>query len=162
MPESDTITDTFITNEYSVEANLVGSNLDPERVTDILGVEPSKSGLEGQPRPTSSNGGTHNQNFWTLERSSGDSANECKDYQLNCLLDIVEPKITELRNAGVENVYFYFTLCSSIGLLNIKFNAETMTRLSGLNADLYVSCFDCFDPKHPYWQNGADKSSTGN
>jgi hypothetical protein len=142
-----------ITNDFSVEVNFTGQNLDPARVTEIIGLQPIKSAKTGEPRRNG--GAVHEEGIWAYETSSNDEVTECRDHQLNCLIDKVQPRMEELREAGVERTYFYFTLSSFVGLLNIRFKAETLARLGSLNADLYVSCFDCFNPKHSIWQDGA-------
>ena len=148
-----------ITNDFSVEVNLVGNNIDPERITEILGLEPVKSGRTGEPRNNGRGEAVHEQGFWTYEISSNDEINECRDHQLLCLAEKLEPHAEALRAAGVERFYFYFTLSSFVGLLNIRFKAETLATLARLNADLYVSCFDCFNPRHEIW-NGTELAAS--
>lgn len=143
-----------ITNDFSVEINFIGSNLDPSRVTEIIGLEPIKTATTGQPRRSGSDA-VYEEGFWAYEVSSTDEVTECRDHQLNCLVDQVEPHLERLRDAGVEKIYFYYTLSSFVGLMNVRFKAETMAKLGQINADLYVSCFDCFNPKHSIWKDGA-------
>jgi hypothetical protein len=140
----------YVTNDYSVEVNLVGTALDPERITEILQLQPAKSACRGGARP--SGNGTYEEGYWVYEASSQDDLTECRDHQLSCLLESIEPHVPALRAAGVERINFHFTLSSFIGLMNIRFHSETMARLGAIDADLYVACYDCFDPKHPYWR----------
>ena len=142
-----------ITNDFSVEVNFTGQGLDPAKVTEILGIEPIKTAKAGDPCRNGTS--SYEEGIWAYEVSSNDEVTECRDHQLNCLIDKVEPRMAELREAGVERAYFYFTLSSFVGLMNIRFKAETLARLGSLDADLYVSCFDCFNPKHSIWQDGA-------
>lgn len=141
----------YPTNDYSVEVNLVGRLLNPERISDILGIQPTKAALAGDPRPTCKKGSPYDMGFWSHEVSTQDDLTECRDHHLTCLADAVAPHVYALREAGVERIYFYYTMSSFIGMLNVKFNAETMAKLASMNADLHVSCYDCFDPKHPFW-----------
>lgn len=147
------------TNDFSVELNLVGRDLDPERISAILGIDPSKAARAGEARAHCRNGSAYELGFWAHEISSTDEVTQCRDHQLTCLADTVAPHAASLREAGVERIYFYFTMSSFIGLLNVKFNAETMRKLGELDADLYVSCYDCFDPQHPFWKlESSDKA----
>lgn len=139
------------TNDFSVELNLMGHDLDPDRVTSILGLRPVKAGRKGDPRTFSADGGVYDMGFWVHEISSQNEITDCRDHQLTCLADAIMPHVDALESAGVERIYFYYTMSSFIGMLNIKFNAETMAKLGSINADLYVSCYDCFDSKHPFW-----------
>lgn len=141
-----------ITNEFSVEINLIGSELDPDQITAILGLEPVKIARAGEPRCNGKEDSFHEHGFWAYETTSHDEVNECRDHQLICLAESIEPHIEKLRSAGVERIYFYFTLSSVFGLLNIRFKAETLELLGRIGADLYVSCYDCFNPNHPIWR----------
>jgi hypothetical protein len=147
-----------ITNDFSVEVNLLGSNLDPERITSITGLEPVKAARKGDPRSVGKEGSVYEQGFWAHEISSNDDVTECRDHQLVCLAQSLEPHIDKLRDAGVERVYFYYTLSSYVGLLNVRFKAETLQTLAKLDADLYVTCFDCFNPNHPIWRDAMAES----
>ncbi len=144
-----------ITNDFSVELNMTGNNLDPDKVTEIVGLAPVKAARNGEPRRPGTTE-THEQGFWCYETSSQDEVNECRDHQLKCLVESVEPHVERLRDAGVERIYFYYTLSSFIGLLNVRFQSETLEKLGRIGADLYVSGFDCFNPKHSIWkEDGA-------
>ena len=149
-----TATDTFATNTYSVELTLTGDNLDPERVTALLDLEPSTAGLKGDERRVTPDGERKvwETGTWSHDVDSSDDVNECRDHQLLCLVDAIEPHLAQLREEGLERIYFYYTLTSSIGLMNLRLRPETMKRLGAIDADLYVSCFDCFDPDHDYWK----------
>jgi hypothetical protein len=153
-----------ITNDFSVEVNLLGSTLDPERITEIIGLEPVKTARAGDLRCSGREDTAYEQGFWAYEVSSNDDVMECRDHQLICLAQALEPHIDKLRDAGVERVYFYFTLSSFVGLLNIRFKSETLQSLARLDADLHVSCFDCFNPNHPIWRESsiAAASADGN
>lgn len=146
-----------VANEYSVEVNLLGTNFDPERISSILGIEASKSAVAGQPRRKDRDDSVHEESFWAYEVSSQDDINECRDYQIACVADIIEPNIEQLREAGVERIYFYYTLSSFYGMLNVRLKAETMERLTRIGADLYLTGFDCFNPNHPFWQDGENE-----
>jgi hypothetical protein len=145
------LTSNSITNDFSVEINFTGANLDPDRITEIIGLQPVKVSRAGEPRKADAND-LHEEGFWSYETSSNDEITECRDHQLNCLVDTVEPHIDSLRDAGVDRVYFYYTLSSFVGLMNIRFKAETLEKIGRIKADLYVSCFDCFNPQHSFWQ----------
>ncbi len=151
-----------IANDFSVEVNFTGAALDPDRITEITGLAPLKSAKTGDARQNSDS--VCEEGFWSYETSSHDDVNECRDHQLICLVDKLEPHVAELHAAGVERIYFYYTLSSFVGLMNIRFKAETMEKLGRINADLYVSCFDCFNPNHSIWQDDeamADASANG-
>jgi hypothetical protein len=137
----------LLRNDFSVEVNFVGRELDPDRLTSILELQPTNAARAGQPRNNGRGNAAYQDGFWVYEVSSNDEINECRDHQLNCLVDAVAPKVDQLRAAGVERIYFYYTLSSFAGMLNIRFKAETLQKLGGIDADLYVSCFDCFNPK---------------
>lgn len=141
-----------VTNEYTIEVDLIGNHLDPTAVTDIMGLQPSESARLGDPRRNGHEGAIHEHGFWTYDASNQDDINECRDHQLCMLAEKIAPKIDQLRSAGVERIYFYYTLCSQIGLMNIHFKAETLQKVSELGADLYVSCYDCFNPNDPIWK----------
>jgi len=141
-----------ITNDFSVEINLIGRNADPEKITAILGLTPLKAARAGDPRRNGSPDAVYEEGFWSYETSSQDDVNQCRDHQLNCLADAIEPHVQKLREAGVERIYFYYTLSSFLGILNIHFKSETLEKLARIGADLHVSGFDCFNPKHPIWQ----------
>ncbi|MBC8145131.1 MAG: DUF4279 domain-containing protein [bacterium] len=140
-------------NDYSVEVNMLGKDLEPAAVTSILGLEPMEAARSGEPRRNGKGNGSHSEGFWAYEAASHDDVNECRDHQLVCLVDRIEPNIEKLRASGVERIYFYYTLSSFTGLMNIRFRPDTLAKLGRLDADLYVSCFDCFNPKHPFWQS---------
>lgn len=163
MSEREQLTGSpFLTNDYSVEVTLTGENFDPETASTILGTQPTKFGRKGEPRHANQNGAAWDMNFWSREISSNDDVTQCRDHHITCLVDEIEPHISALRDAGMERIYFYFTLSSSIGLLNIKLNSSTMGRLAGIDAELYISCFDCFDPNHAFWQeDGAELQGNG-
>lgn len=141
-----------LTNDFSVEVNLMGQNMDPDQVTQILGLKPLKAARAGDPRRNGNPDAVYEENFWCYEISSQDDVNECRDHQLTCLADTIAPRMDELRAAGVERIYFYYTLSSFIGILNVHFKKETLAKLAAIGADLHVSGFDCFNPKHPMWQ----------
>ena len=152
--------DLFLTNEYSIEVTLAGKDFDPVRATAIIGKEPMKSGRCGEPRHHhQENEACWEESFWSYEISSRDDINECRDHHITCLIDDIQPHIETLKAAGMERLYFYYTLTSSIGLLNIKLAPETMARLAGINADLYISCFDCFDPNHSFWNEAISENT---
>jgi hypothetical protein len=134
--------------------------LAPSRNTTILGLDPVEGARSGDPRRNGNGIGMHEEGFWSYEAASHDDVNECRDHQLVCLVDSIEPHVESLRSAGVERIYFYYTLSSFTGLMNIRFRPDTLAKIGRLNADLYVSCFDCFNPKHPFWQSSAIEDST--
>ena len=148
------------TNDFSVEVNLVGRELNPARVTAILNLEPTKAAVAGAPRE-SNPAATYELGFWAHEMSSRNEITECRDHQLTCLADSIAPHLAALKDAGMERIYFYYTMSSFIGMLNIKLNANTLQKLSGLGADLYISCFDCYDSKHPFWKLESSPSASG-
>jgi hypothetical protein len=153
-----------ITNEFSVEVNLTGAAIDPARITEILGLQPTTSASTGEPRRSKPGDApkVYTEGFWAYEVSSNDEVNECRDHQLNCVVDTLTPHCERLREAGVERIYFYFTLSSFLGLMNIHLQTETMSKLSAIGADLYISCFDCFDPSHAFWsEEDATADNTG-
>jgi hypothetical protein len=150
-------TNDYVTNDYSIEVNFLGADLDPDLVSRILGLTPVKAARRGAVRPHGN--GSYEEGHWVYEASTQDDVTECRDHQLNCLIESVEPHIESLRAAGVDRILFYYTLSSFIGLLNIRFKSETMARLGALNADLYVTCFDCFNPKHPFWKLDGDNAA---
>lgn len=146
-----------ITNDFSVEVNLTGPGLDPALISTILGLEPTSAARAGEPRKRCDDGTkVHTEGFWAYEVSSNDEVNECRDHHLNCVVDTLTPHRDRLKEAGVERIYFYFTLSSFLGLMNIRLQASTMNKLAEIGADLYISCFDCFDPRHSYWSVGVD------
>ncbi len=149
-----------LTNDFSVEINLIGQNIDPERITAILGMQPLKTARAGDPRRNDGSESVHEHGFWTYEVSSQDDINECRDHQLNCLVEAIAPHIDQLRENGVETIYFYYTLSSFLGLLNIHFKAETLKKLALIGADLHVSCFDCFNPNHSIWREDGSLAAT--
>lgn len=138
-----------LTNDFSVELNLIGRHLDPERVTSILGMRPLKAACAGAACACAPEK-TYSEGFWVYEVTSHDEINDCRDHHLNRLADALLPHYTRLQAVGVERISFNYTMSSSIGLLNIKFNAATMAKLAQLHADLYVACYDCFNPGHPF------------
>jgi hypothetical protein len=148
-----------IKNDFSVEVNLTGPDLDPAKVTEILGLVPTDSARTGDPRRNGHADATYSEGFWSHELSALDEINQCRDHLLCCLVDKIEPKVDEIRTAGVEKIYFYFTLSSYVGMMNLHFKAETMGKLSKIDADLYVTCFDCFNPKHSFWQEELESST---
>ncbi len=143
-------TNDYVTNDYCIEVNFLGADLDPERISEILGMEPTKAARRGA--PLQNGNGTYEEGHWIYEASTQDDLTQCRDHQLTCMIESVEPHIERLREAGVDRIQFYYTLSSFIGLMNIRFKSETMARLGAINADLYVSCYDCFDPNHPFWK----------
>lgn len=149
------------TNEYSVEVTFCGDNLDPDALDAILPIEATKKGRKGEPHSHGKEG-TCDSGFWSHEISSRDDITECRDHQLNRLVDAIEPHREALGAAGVDRIWFYYTLASSIGLMNIRLRPDTMKRLAAIDADLYISCFDCFDPDHDFWKVDAASSSEGN
>ncbi len=138
-------------NDFSVELNIVGRDLDPETITRLTGLEPTTAARTGDPRPNRKGGASYDEGVWCYEVTSSDEVNQCRDHQLVCVIDAIEPHMDRIREAGAERVYFYFTLASAIGMMNMRFKAETMRRLASLDADLYVSCFDCFNPNDSFW-----------
>ncbi|MCE2503662.1 MAG: DUF4279 domain-containing protein [Chlorobi bacterium] len=143
----------FLTNDYSVEVTLAGKDFDPVKASQLLGKEPTKSGRCGEPRHLhQESDACWKESFWSYEISSRDDIHECRDHHISCLIDDIQPHMEALKEAGMERVYFYYTLASSIGLLNIKLAPATMRRLSEIEANLYISCFDCFNPNHAFWK----------
>ncbi len=145
-----------ITNEFSVEVNLTGAALDPAHITEILGLQPTTAACAGDARKSGDAAKVHTEGFWAYEVSSNDEVNECRDHQLNCVVDTITPHRERLREAGVERIYFYFTLSSFVGLMNIHLHPSTMSKLSAIEADLYITCFDCFDPQHAFWNESEE------
>jgi hypothetical protein len=141
-----------VQNDYSVEVTLLGKDLEPRTISTILGVEPAEAARNGDRHINGHGDGTYTEGFWSYEISSHDDVVECRDHQINSMIDILEPHLEEIRSAGVEKLYFYYTLSSFTGLMNIRIHAATLARLARIDADLYISCFDCFNPKHPYWK----------
>jgi hypothetical protein len=144
-----------VTNEYTIEVDLIGDAIDPDRITAIMGFNPTESGRIGDPRKNGHEGAVHERSFWTYDATNHDDVGECRDHQLRLLAEQIGPKADQLREAGVERIYFYYTLCSQIGLMNIHFKAETLQKVSDIGADLYVSCYDCFNPNDPIWKEDA-------
>ncbi len=160
MAESEHLTaDPFLTNEYSIEVTLTGESFDPDNATAILGLAPAKTGRKGEPKREGQTDAVWDAHFWSHEINSRDDVNQCRDHHISCLVDQIAPHVESLQSAGMERIYFYYTLSSSIGLLNIKLNPETMKRLADIGADLYISCFDCFDPEHSFWKSEALEGS---
>src|SRR5438045_1280584 len=91
-----------IQNDYSVEVNLCGKELNPDRVTEILDIQPAETAKRGEARHAGHTHGGYDEGFWAYESNSHDDVNECRDHQLVCLVDKIEPKIEQLRAAGVE------------------------------------------------------------
>ncbi len=155
MEQSElTATDLLLTNDFTVQVTLSGENLNPDDVSTILGIDPETIGRKGEERRVSEDGTVHNweEGVWSHELSARESVDECRDHCLLSLVDQIAPSHARLKEVGVQRIYFYYTLASSIGMMNIRLRPETMRRLSEINADLYVTCFDCFDPKNEYWQ----------
>ena len=154
--------DPFLTNEYSIEVTLTGESFQFEKATEILGLEPTKVGRKGEPKRKGQCNTVWEADYWSHEINSRDDVNTCRDHHISCLVDQIAPHVEALKAAGMERVYFYFTLSSSIGLLNMKLNPATMKRLADVDADLYISCFDCFDPGHSFWKEeaGAEMADT--
>jgi hypothetical protein len=146
-----------VTNEYTIEVDFTGDRLDPEKVTAIMGLQPTECAKAGDPRRNGHGheGATYEHGFWTYDATSQDDVDECRDAHLKQLAEMVEPHVERLREAGVERIYFYYTLCSHIGLMNIHFKAETLRKVCDIGADLYVSCFDCFNPNDPIWKEDS-------
>lgn len=139
---------------------MTGADLDPAKVTEILGLVPTDSARTGDPRRNGHADAAYTEGFWCHEVSAQDEINQCRDHQLCNLVDIIEPKADLLRSAGVERIYVYFTLSSYVGMMNLHFKAETMGKLSKIGADLYVTCFDCFNPNHAFWQEELQSSTS--
>ncbi len=148
-------TDLYLTNDYSVQVTLIGDDLDPDEVSTIISLEPTTIGRRGEERPSlnGSESRSWEQGVWSHEISTRDDVNECRDHQILRMIDEIEPRHDDLKQAGVDRIYFYYTLASSIGMMNIRLRPETMRRLADINADLYISCFDCFDPSDRYWKD---------
>ena len=123
-------------------------------------ISPTRKGKKGAARNDAPSGPLHEGGFGSHEVNARDDVNECRDHQITCLIDAISPKREELRAAGVDRIWFYYTLASSIGLLNIRLRPETMAQLAALEADLYISCFDCFNPKHEFWK-GEETVASG-
>lgn len=148
-------TDLYLTNDYTVQVTLIGKDLDPAEVSTILPLTPSTAARRGEQRPTANGSEAHawEHGVWSHEVNTRDDVNECRDHQILCMVDEIEPRHEDLRRAGVDRIYFYYTLASSIGMMNIRLRPETMRRLADIEADLYISCFDCFDPSDRYWKD---------
>ncbi len=142
-----------VTNDYCVEVSLMGEQLDPSRISSILNMEPSKSAAAGEPRRKDRADSVYEEGFWAYEVSSSDDVTECRDHQIICIADMLEPHVASLREAGVERIHFYFTLSSFYGMMNIRLKSATMQKLAEIGADLYLSGFDCFNPNHPFWND---------
>ncbi len=153
--------DLFLTNDYSVQVTLAGDGFDPAKATEIIGVEPTQTGQQGEIRhPDAGDDARWEQSFWSREINSRDDVNECRDHHISCLIDEIAPHVETLKSeAGMDRIYFYYTLASSIGLMNIKLSPKTMEGLSGIGADLYISCFDCFDPNHSFWSESISEKA---
>ncbi len=149
-----------IKNDFSVEVNMTGPDLDPGKVTELLGLVPTTSARTGDPRSNGHADATYAEGIWCHEVSAQDEINQCRDHQLICLVNNIEPKIDAIRAAGVERIYFYFTLSSYVGMMNLHFKAETMGKLANIDADLYVTCFDCFNPKHSFWKEEVETTAS--
>ena len=145
-----------LANITSIEVNLVGPDLDPDRVTAILGLQPTCTGRSGEPCSRKDPMKLRDEGYWTHERSEGDEVVECRDHGIICLADTLLPHRDRLREAGVDRIYFYYTLSSFIGMLNVRLKSETMRKLVELEAGIYVSCFDCFDPNHSFFNLGSE------
>ncbi len=141
-----------VTNEYTIEVDLIGDKVDPEAITRIMGLQPTDTACTGDPRKNGHEGAVHEHGFWTYDATNHDDTGDCRDHQLRVLAEQIAPKVEQLRDAGVERIYFYYTLCSQTGLMNIHFKAETLAHLSTIGADLYVSCYDCFNPNDALWK----------
>lgn len=148
-----------LTNDFSVEVNMIGQNIDPDGITALLGLQPLKAARTGDPRRNGSSDAVHEKGFWSHEVSSQDDVTECRDHQLNCLADAIAPHVDALRENGVEKIYFNYTLTSFLGLMNVCFKSETLTKLAAIGADLHVSCFDCFNPNHEIWQEDGSMAT---
>lgn len=82
-------------HRYTVELRIVGSNLDPEKVTADLGIPPTQVRRKGEPRSKTSN---WTENMWAFEvLPPGQNDWSSLEEGLNALLSVVAPVQSRVR-----------------------------------------------------------------
>ncbi len=127
---------------------LVGDNLDPDRVTDLMGINPTDAKAKGASPP-----GHPEIRYPTgvWRKVSPISHLEPLEAHLNALLDLLEPRVASVRQLQAEGCEAEF-FC---GLFYTSFNGAieldppTLSRLGQFGAALTISTYDMHEDHEP-------------
>lgn len=116
---------------------LVGADLDPETITDLLGLQPTRARRRGEvirSHPSS----VYPTGSWSLQSDLHDS--EPIEAHVTRLLDHLEGKGSEIRSlihSGLDGG-FYCTYAMQTELNRILLSSATLARIANLNLDLTI------------------------
>lgn len=108
---ADPLGDTMLAEDekwYEVSLRIAGDDLVPERVSELLRLEPDRIGRRGEPITRHARSGRYKQNVW-IWRATTNSTIPFEE-QLLRALPVIESRATELRQVtsepGVESFWF--------------------------------------------------------
>jgi hypothetical protein len=148
-------------NEYRITLCFMGDDLSLEQATRVVGLNPTFSVRKGETyRPSLPNYKGQEKlaktTIWEYELTNitSDKGEEV----LENFIDGLVAKSIDFKAINFEYCELYFGLSSYSGQMNIFFNEMLLRKITALPASLSVSCFDLYDPKHPYWDEGDNKT----
>ncbi len=133
-------------NEVKVTARFVGDNVDPERITSELGIQPSEAHIKGELSKKRSEHawGT---GYWGID--SPCSSDQAFEKHLEYLLELLEPKFLVLKRFREDGIslsfYCGFFVVEQEGSIFTRLSPDLLERLGriGVSLDCYTYC--CFE-----------------
>ena len=120
-----------------VSFRIFAPGLDPRQVTEVLGLTPDSSHLQGDYPRNNPKYSAYKHGMWSLR--SKISPDEPLSVHLEHLLSVLEPKQEQILSLSKENdVDFYCGLFSQIGF---ELSPDLLKRIANLGASLGVSVY---------------------
>jgi len=134
---------------------ILGSNLVPEEVTSLLGIQPTRTQLAGESRPSRNKAIIYELSGWFLSTEGVLASRDSRDH-VDWILQKLESKdkgISEIHRRG-WNAYLFFYWSSYSGHGGPTLSPTQMGRLSELSLEI---SFDCYFPDYnEECEQGAD------
>lgn len=138
---------------YEVSLRIAGDDLVPERVTEMLGLQPERIGRRGEPITRHPRSARYRKNVW-IWRATVDSAIGFEE-QFQHALPLVEGRASELRQvtseAGVES-YWFLGFASGNGQGMATLSPGTLGRLAALGLEVVLDLYPDFLNEQGEWQ----------
>ena len=138
---------------YEVSLRITGDELEPDRVTHLLGVPPTRVGRAGEPITKHPRSARHQKNVW-IWRATTDSSVPFEQ-QLQRALALFETRASELAritNApGVES-HWFLGFGSGNGQGMATLSPATLARIAALGVELVLDLYPDFLNEQGQWE----------
>lgn len=134
---------------FSVSFRIIGDNLNPSKITLLLGLEPDIAHKKGDPRTGESKSGKtiiyapFNTGLWSINSKWANKDNNLQDHIVN-IFERIEPKkdvLVKLTDEGFKMDFYCGYFFSTKDQTGISLNNEILKRIAELGIDLRINLY---------------------